>query len=387
VKDIDIVIATDQPETVMEEFVNLPIVAAVTVRGETKTSVRLASGIAADVRCVTDEEFPAALVYFTGSKEHNVALRGRAIRKGFGLNEYGLYRDGDFANPESRVPCPDEASVYRLLELSYIEPELREGKGEIEAAEAGALPELVRLTDIRGLLHQHTNWSDGRNTMEEMVQAAIGLGLEYYGITDHSVSAGYAGGLSIERVRQQHAVIDRLNEELEGRIVLLKGIESDILKDGSLDYPDEILETFDYVVGSLHTFFGLDEAEQTERLVRAVSGKHIRILGHPTARLLLRRDPCVFNMRAVLDAATANDVAVEINANPRRLDIDWRECRAARDRGCRFSVNPDAHDIMELRNTRFGVDMARKGWLTPADVINTMSIVEVRRFLGRERLG
>jgi DNA polymerase (family 10) len=382
VKDIDIVVATGDPEPVMEAFVGLPGVASITGRGETKSSVRLESGLAADLRCVTPAEYPFALMYFTGSKAHNVALRGRAQKLGLRLNEYGLFAEAGGEEAKSAA-CRDEAAIYRKLGLAFVEPELREDTGEIEAAEAGRLPELIAEADIRGLLHQHTNWSDGSSTLEEMIEAAVALGLEYFGITDHSRSAQYARGLTPDRVRQQHEAIDALQATLKGRITLFKGIESDILADGSLDYDEKTLASFDYVVASVHSHFNLAEAEQTARIVKALAHPKVRILGHPTGRLLLERDPYPVKLGEVLAAAAAHDVAVEINASPWRLDLDWREMRAARDRGCRFSINPDAHDTAGLADTRFGVGVARKGWLAAGDVINTWSLARIRKYLHR----
>lgn len=384
IKDIDIVVATDDPAPVMERFVTLPHVESVTGHGETKSSVRLKSGVAADLRCVSDAEYPFALMYFTGSKAHNVAIRGRAVKMGLRLNEYGLYpADVEAADKPKSAACKDEAAIYKTLGLAYVEPELREDTGEIAAAETGVLPELITEKEIRGLLHQHTNWSDGSNTLEEMAQAAIDLGLEYFGITDHSQVAQYARGLQPERVRQQHEAIDALKQKLGDRITLLKGIECDILTDGSLDYSDDILATFDYVIISVHSQFKLSEADQTKRMIKAVSNPYARILGHPTGRLLLSRDPYAVNLRAVLEAAAAHGVAVEINASPYRLDLDWRECRAAKELGCKFSINPDAHTIEGLDDERFGIGVARKGWLTAADVINTWPLAELRGFFAR----
>ncbi|TPW09387.1 MAG: DNA polymerase IV, partial [bacterium] len=339
-KDIDVVVATAAPAPIMEAFTTAPNVEAVTGHGETKSSVRLRSGMAADLRCVSAEEFPFALLYFTGSKAHNVALRGRAQKRGLTLNEYALEKtDGS----GQRVACADEAAIYKALGLAYVEPELREDLGEIEAAETGTLPELIEESDIQGLLHQHTNWSDGQDTLEDMVQAAIDRGLRYFGITDHSQTAGYARGLSPERVREQHQAIDALQKKLGRKIRLFKGIESDILADGRLDYDEKTLAGFDYLVASVHSGFNLSEADQTKRIVTAVSHPKVRILGHPTGRLLLSRDPYAVNLSAVYAACAAHDVAVEINASPYRLDLDWRELRAARQAGCRFSINPDAH--------------------------------------------
>lgn len=386
IKDIDIVVATDDPAPIMAAFVELPGVESIVGHGPTKSSVRFESGVAADLRCVTATEFPFAMLYFTGSKAHNVAIRGRAARRGLRLNEYGLY-PADGGDDAKSLKCRDEAAIYTQLGLSYVEPELREDTGEVAAAEAGTLPELIEEGDIRGLLHQHTNWSDGSNTLEEMARAAIDAGLEYFGITDHSQSAQYARGLQTERVMQQHAAIDALNEKLAGRIVLLKGIECDILTDGSLDYPDDILARFDYIVASVHSQFRLSESDQTKRMIRAVSNPWTRILGHPTGRLLLQRDPYAVNLHAVLEAAAAHGVAVEINASPYRLDLDWRECRGAKELGCRFTINPDAHAVEGLSDMRHGIGVARKGWLTKGDVINTLTLAELRRFFAREQVG
>lgn len=383
IKDLDIVVATDEAAPIMAAFVGLPAVETITGHGPTKSSVRLRSGVAADLRCVSETEFPFALLYFTGSKAHNVAIRGRAAKQGLRLNEYGLY-PAEGGEAAASLPCADEAAIYRRLGLSFVEPELREDTGEVAAAEAGTLPDLIRPEDIRGLLHQHTNWSDGSNTLEEMARAAIDLGLEYFGITDHSQSAQYARGLQPDRVAQQHAAIDALNDKLSGKIVLLKGIECDILTDGALDYSDEILARFDYVVISVHSQFRLSEAEQTKRMIRAVSNPYARILGHPTGRLLLERDPYAVNLHAVLEAAAAHGVAVEINASPYRLDLDWRECRAARELGCRLSINPDAHSVNGLADMRYGIGVARKGWLRAADVINTLPL---KQLLARFRRG
>ncbi|HEX7879165.1 MAG TPA: DNA polymerase/3'-5' exonuclease PolX [Candidatus Eisenbacteria bacterium] len=379
-KDIDIVVAAREAAPIMAAFTSAPNVAAVTGHGETKSSVRLASGMAADLRCVTPEEFPFALMYFTGSKAHNVAMRGRAQKMGWRLNEYALEKND---KPGVMKPCADEAAIYEALGLRYIEPELREDTGELAASEAGTLPRLITDADIRGLLHQHTDWSDGQDTLDEMVRTAAGIGLEFFGITDHSQTAGYARGLSPERVRKQHHAIEALQAVYAGKLRIFKGIESDILPDGRLDYDEETLALFDYLVASVHSSFQLSEADQTARIVRAVSHPKVRILGHPTGRLLLARDPYAVNLSHVFAACAANEVAVEINASPHRLDLDWREIRAAKEAGCRFSINPDAHNTHGLAEERFGVGVARKGWLTAADVINTWDADAIERFLRR----
>jgi DNA polymerase (family 10) len=378
VKDIDIVVATRDAAPIMAAFTSAPNVAAVTGHGDTKSSVRLTSGMAADLRCVTPGEFPFALLYFTGSKAHNVALRGRAQKLGLRLNEYALERTD---KPGVMKPCADEAAIYETLGLRYIEPELREDMGEIDAALAGTLPKLLEEGDIRGLLHQHTDWSDGQDTLDEMVRAAAGIGLRFFSITDHSQTAGYARGLSPERVRKQHAAIEALQAVYAGKLRIFKGIESDILPDGRLDYDEETLALFDYVVASVHSSFQLSEADQTARIVRAVSHPKVRILGHPTGRLLLARDPYAVNLSAVFAACAAHGTAVEINASPHRLDLDWREIRAAREAGCRFSINPDAHSTHGLAEERFGVGVARKGWMTAPEVINTWEVADVEAFL------
>jgi DNA polymerase (family 10) len=379
-KDIDIVVATRDAAPIMAAFVAAPNVDAVTGHGDTKSSVRLSSGMAADLRCVTPEEFPFALMYFTGSKAHNVAMRGRAQKMGLRLNEYALERTD---KPGVTKACADEAGIYAALGLRYVEPELREDLGELAAAEAGTLPKLIEESDIRGLLHQHTDWSDGQDTLDDMVRAAAGIGLKFFGITDHSQTAGYARGLSPERVRKQHEAIAALQSVYAGKLRIFKGIESDILPDGRLDYDEETLALFDYLVASVHSGFQLSEADQTARIVRAVSHPKVRILGHPTGRLLLARDPYAVNLARVFEVCAAHDVAVEINASPHRLDLDWREIRAAREAGCRFSINPDAHNTHGLAEERFGVGVARKGWLTAADVINTWDVEAIERFLHR----
>jgi DNA polymerase (family 10) len=380
-KDIDLVTTAADPEAVMEAFVSDPGVLEVVGRGPTKCSVRLAAGPNADLRVVQAAAYPFALVYFTGSKAHNVALRKRAQAMGMKLNEYALVRESD----GSQVACEDEASVYRALGLPYIPPELREDLGEIEAAEAGRLPQLIVPNDLKGILHCHSNWSDGTNTIEEMAGAARAMGMSYLGLCDHSRTAAYAGGMSIERVAEQHREIDALNARFGETFRVLKGIEVDILADGSLDYPDEVLKTFDLVVASVHSRFNLDRAAQTERMIRAVSNPYVDIVGHPTGRLLLARDPYPLDLYALIDAAAARGVAIEINAHPQRLDLDPAGLRHGLAVGMKTSINPDAHTTAGLTDVVYGIETARRGWCTSGDVLNALTRSDLLAWLSRRR--
>ena len=377
--DIDILIATDEPEAVSEYFVKLPGVAEVIGSGETKSSVRLDSGIQVDLRVVPRASFAFALHYFTGSKEHNTALRQRAKDRGLKLNEYGLVpiEGGD------SIVAADEAELFAALGLRYIEPEMREDQGEIAAAETGELPDLLELGQIRGALHNHSTWSDGANSIEEMARAAKALGWEWIGLSDHSQTAFYAHGLKPDDVLRQQEEIDAVNAKLKG-ITVLKGIESDILPDGSLDYDEKILARFDFVVASVHGNFGLSVEKQTERCVRALENPFTTVLGHPTGRLLLAREGFAVDMDTLIATAAESGACIELNANPHRLDLDWRELRKAKRAGVLLSIGPDAHQVEGLADIRYGVALARKGWLTRGDVLNTRSLTEVRK---RRRAG
>ncbi len=380
IKDLDFVVESDAPETVMEAFVNDPNVERVVGHGETKSSVLLRNGIPADLRVVDRAQFAAALNYFTGSKEHNTHLRGRAKKMGFKLNEYGLFPD----DKETALPCKDEADIYKRLGLRYIEPEMREDQGEIEAAEADELPNLLTMDDVRGVLHCHTTYSDGKSTLAEMARAAQAAGYSYLGICDHSQSAAYAGGLKEADVLRQHEEIDKLNPTFKD-FVIFKGIESDILAKGELDYPDRFLERFDFVVASVHSRFQLSREEMTRRICNAVSHPATAILGHPSGRLLLERDGYEFDLDDVLTTAAEHKVAIEINADPHRLDLDWRFIRQAKKAGCLFAVNPDAHHTSGYDNIPLGVGIARKGWLEAKDVINTLTANEFRAWLASRK--
>ena len=372
VKDIDIVASSSNPKALMERFVGDEEVQEVRGHGETKSSIVLRSGIAADLRVVSDAQYPYALMHFTGSKEHNVALRQRAKDRGLKLNEYGLFKG------EKNIRCADEEAIYEKLELPFIPAEMREDMGEFELEEA---PRLVEMDDIVGMIHCHSTYSDGRATIEEMALGAKDLGYTYLTITDHSQSAVYAGGLTPERVLKQHKEIDALNKKLKG-IRVLKGIESDILSDGSLDYKEDVLKKFELVIASVHSKLDMTEAEATKRVVRAVENPYTKILGHPTGRLLLTREGFSLNWDKVFDACAANRVAIEINANCRRLDLDWRLIRRAKERGLKLSIGPDAHRVESLGDMEYGVGIARKGWLEPEDVLNTLSAGKFLRWCG-----
>jgi DNA polymerase (family 10) len=389
VKDIDLLViaAEDDAPGIMDGFCALEEVERVVGSGPSKSSVLLKQGLQVDLRVVRERQFPFALAYFTGSKEHNVAMRGRAKQKGLKLNEYGLFRmeeELDSKAAKTAVRCASEAEIFAALDLAEIPPELREDRGEVQAAEAGRLPRLVKAEHLRGALHNHSRYSDGAATIEEMALGARALGWEYIGISDHSQSAFYAHGLSPDEVLRQHEEIDELNERLD-RIYIFKGIESDILVDGSLDYDEDLLARFDFVVASVHSRFGLDQLEQTRRCVHAVRNPFTTVLGHPTGRLLLARDPFEVDIEIVLEAAAESQCAVELNANPRRLDLDWRLLRRAEAKGIQISIGPDAHRVEGLSDLRYGVAMARKGWLSQRAVLNTRGLAEMRSYLNARR--
>ncbi|PNR94276.1 histidinol phosphatase [Petrotoga sp. HWH.PT.55.6.1] len=377
VKDIDILATTNDPQKLMEIFVEYDKTRDVIAKGDTKTSITLESGINTDLRVVKDEEYPYALHHFTGSKEHNTAMRHRAKRMGIKMNEYGLFK-GD-----TLIKCQDEEEIFRKLNLSYIPPEIRENMGEIEAAEKGEIPVLIEEKDIKGVFHVHTNYSDGANTLTEMVNGAREIGYKYIGITDHSKSARYAHGLKEEDILRQFDEIDRLNEKYED-IKILKGIESDILKDGSLDYEEDLLKQFDFVIASVHSNFKMSKEEMTERVIKAVKNKYTTILGHLTGRLLLSRDGYDLDVYKVIDACAEYDKIIEINSNPHRLDIDWRYLKYAKEKGVRLAICPDAHRVEGLQDVKYGIGIARKGWLEAKDVINTYDVDKVYEIFKRK---
>lgn len=375
--DLDFLVATDAPEVITEFFTQLPEASKVITHGSTKAQIYLENGLQCDLRAVSTKEFPFALQYFSGSKEHNVAVRSRAKSFGLSLNEYGFtpLRD-DVDVPE----CPTEQEIYRALQLDWVPPELRENRGEIEAAEAGTLPRLVELDNLRGTFHNHTTASDGKHSLLEMAEAAQELGLQYLGIADHSKSSFQANGLYPDRLMRQVAEIRKLNQQWDD-FQLIAGSEVDILKDGSLDYSDDILSQLDYVVASVHSSFTLDEDTMTKRIISAMENPHVTMIGHLTGRLLLKRAPYAVNHEKIIDCAAETGTIIELNASYYRLDMDWRWWKHARDKGVKCAINPDAHHTDHLQFLHYGVRIARKGWLRKEDVINTKTLDEVKMFL------
>lgn len=372
--DLDILVTAPAGRAVMDRFVAYQEVRDVLARGETKSSVRLQSGLQVDLRVVPQDSYGAALLYFTGSKAHNVVLRQLAQQRGLKLNEYGVFR-GD-----KPIAGETEESVYASLGLPWIPPELREGRGEIDAAKAGRLPHLVDLQDLKGDLHAHTRATDGRNSLQEMAEAARLRGLRYFAITDHSRRLTMAKGLDSARLLQQTEAIDRLNATLSG-ITILKGIEVDILEDGNLDLPDEVLGRLDLVVGAVHSRFNLSNRRQTERIMKAMDHPHFSILAHPSGRLIGRREPYEVDMLRIIRKARERRCFLEINAHPERLDLTDIHCRMAKEEGVLLAVNTDAHSMLDLENARFGVGQARRGWLEKTDVLNTRPYAELRKLL------
>ncbi|MFQ5674765.1 MAG: DNA polymerase/3'-5' exonuclease PolX, partial [bacterium] len=381
IKDIDIVASakTEDTEDIMEFFSTQPGVETITAKGPTKCSVVLKKGINADLRVLPDEKYAYVLHHFTGSAEHNTAMRGLAKKKNIKVSEYGLFKnDGEL------IPCKDETEIFAALGLAYIPPELREDNGEIDAAANNAIPKLVEPPDIKGILHCHSTWSDGVNTLEEMARATQEMGYGYFGICDHSEIVVYARGLSPERLKKQHAEIDRINRQFDD-FKILKGTECDIINDGSLDYPDEILSSFDFVVASVHTNLHMSPEDATNRVIKAMQNPYVDILGHPTGRLLSRRDGMPLDMYKIIDAAAEYNVAIELNASPHRFDIDWRYCKYAKEKGVLISINPDAHSIDGLHDMKYGIGIARKGWLEAQNILNALPLEEVERVFKNKR--
>ncbi|MBI1840429.1 MAG: DNA polymerase/3'-5' exonuclease PolX [Verrucomicrobia bacterium] len=387
--DIDFVVSSREPAKVLDFFVGQPGVRQILARGETKASVVLEEGIQADLRVVSDPEFPFALAYFTGSKEHNIVMRQRAIERGFRLNEYGLFQSQkETRDPALCLPCPTEEAIFQALDLQFIPPELREDAGEFLAAAEGRIPRLIEWTDLHGSLHNHTNWSDGSETLDQVAAHVHELGCDYWAITDHSKSSVQARGLTPERLREQILAIGRVNQGFKDEgsdFRLLTGSEVDILAEGRLDFDDELLAQLDVVVASIHSGFSHNEAEMTRRLIRAAENRWVHMLGHLTGRLLLKRESYAVNQRAVIDACAETGTWIELNASPQRLDLDWRLWSYARKKGVKCVINCDAHRNAHVGYLTLGAAVARKGWLTREDVINTLPLPQLRRELARKR--
>ena len=388
--DVDLLAEFDGDGTgVVEHFTRYPGAERVEAAGGTKGNLILPSGLSIDLRVIPPRSFGAALQYFSGSKEHNVAMRTRAVRKGLRVNEWGVFRVPEGADPETlgkedgeRLAGASEEDVYAALGMAWVPPELRENRGEVEAALDGDLPRLVSLDDIRGDLQMHSTWSDGKASLEEMARACEARGYAYFAITDHSQAMAMVQGLTPERAREQWAEIAEVQDRVPG-IRVLKSAEVDILKDGSLDLPDEILEELDVVVVSVHSFMELDQKAMTERVLRAVEHPLVDILAHPTGRLLNRREPFAMDVETVLTAAAEYQVAVELNANPNRLDFSDVHVYRAKELGVKVVISTDAHAPRGLENMRFGVDQARRGWLEPGDVVNTLPLDDFLAWLDR----
>ena len=376
VKDLDLIVSSPRPQEVMKAFTTAPQVEKVVSHGETKSSVLLSGGLPCDLRVVPPESWATALAHFTGCKEHNIALRQRAIDRGLHLSEWGLFKQGS----KKTLPLKEEKDLHRALGLDYMPPEIREDQGEIEAAEKKKLPILITYDEIRGCLHNHTVASDGQDTLEAMAKAGADLGLEWLGIADHSRSSFQAHGLDEKKLLSQVEAIRAYNKK-KPACTLLAGTECDILKGGKLDFPDSILAALDYVIASIHAGFSSDEKDNTSRLIRAMENPRVTCLGHPTGRLLLEREPYPLNMTEVLKVAAATGTWIELNCNPWRLDLDWRWWHRARDLGVLCCLNPDAHQTGHLRFLDLGVTVARKGWLRAQDVVNTRTLAQLRKLL------
>jgi len=377
--DLDILASSDYPDEVMDYFVNYVNVQRVLMKGSTKTSVLLNDGLQVDLRVVKPDSYGAALQYFTGSKEHNVKMRSIAIKKGFKLNEYGLFDK----ETDKYIAGRGEEDVYNKLGLSYIEPELRENRGEIEAAVEDKLPRIVDYDDIRGDLHVHSLWSDGSDPIETIAEYARKRGYEYVGITDHSQSLKIAQGLSEERVIKKIDEIKRINKKYSDFRVLC-GTECDIKPNGSLDYSDKILKKFDFVCIGIHTGFKMNKNDMTRRIIAGMENENVDFLAHPTGRLIGRRDPFEVDIEQIIDVARSTSVFLEINSFPDRLDLDDMHAKLAKEKGVRFVIGTDAHNVNHLSFMRFGVATARRGWLEKKDILNTYSLREIKKSLGRD---
>jgi DNA polymerase (family 10) len=382
VRDIDILITSSNPYDVMKTFVHLPDAKEVLMHGPTKSSIITSEGIQVDLRVVEDESFGAALAYFTGSKEHNIHLREMAVKKGLKINEYGIFREKD----NKRLGGKNEEDIYNILGLQYVQPEMREDMGEIEAALNNALPKLIELKDMRGDLHVHTNQSDGNHTVEELISAAKEKGYEYIAITDHSKGLGIARGLNEERLMEEKKEIEAINKRLRG-FKLLTGIEVDIRSDGRMDFSDEILSKMDIVVASIHSGFRQSKEQLTKRLITAMKNPYVSIIAHPTGRLIGERDPYEVDMDYILKIAKETETALEINAYPLRLDLNDIHAKKAKELGIKLVISTDTHLASQFDYMPYGVSIARRGWIEKKDVLNALSYEKLIKGLRRKRAG
>ena len=385
--DIDFLVSAKDSADIMEAFTTRDGILSVLAAGDTKASVLLEGGIQADLRVVDDSEYASALAYFTGSKEHNIVMRSRAIERGLRLNEYGLFKSKEETrDPKLRLDCKTEEDIFAALDLTYVPPELREDRGEFDAAENGDIPRLIEWTDLKGSLHNHSNWSDGHESLEEIAAHMSNLGCAYWAITDHSKASFQANGLDEGRIKKQLKEIAKINQKLEDdgdAFRLLSGIEVDVLKKG-LDFDDDLLSQLEVVVASMHVA-GSDEKDNTKRLIAAAENPHVHMLGHLSGRLLLERAPQKLNQQAVIDACAETGTWIELNANPYRFDLDWRQWQYAKSRGVKCVINCDAHRNEHAGFLRLGTAIARKGWLTKADVMNTLPLAKLRKELAKKR--
>ena len=374
--DIDILVVSARPEDVMDAFTSLEDVEDVIAKGETKSSV-IIKGINADLRVVDAASFGAAAHYFTGSKHHNIRIRELGLKSGLKINEYGIFRG------EERIGGEREEDVFASVGLAYIPPELREDRGEVEAAKDNKIPKLVETSDLKGDLHVHTNWSDGKNSIEEMAEAALALGYEYIAVADHSPAVGIAGGLNEEKIPKRQEEIERANERFKDEgvnFMVLNSVEADIKSDFSMDFPDDVLKAMDVVVGAVHSKFSQDRTTMTKRIVAAMENPHVDIIAHPTGRLLGKREPYEVDMERLMEAAKDTGTILELNSFPARLDLNDIHCKMAKEYGVLIAISTDAHDTIQMQAVRrYGVATARRGWLEPKDVVNTSGLEEVMK--------
>ncbi len=378
VRNINLVLSTHRPQEVLTAFSKLPEVEVAQFKNKTSGRYSLLSGVEVDLRTTADQAFPYSLFHFTGSLAHWNSMSEKAKAMGFSLTVEGLHRN------DRLISCKGEDGIFTALGLDFIPPELRENQGEIEASVIHQLPRLIEEQDIKGIFHIHSFYSDGKNSIRSMAQASKKMGFSYIGLSDHSRSAYYAGGLTLEKLKKQWKEVDQVNQEMDG-LTLFKGIESDILPDGSLDYEEGVLKQFDFVIASVHSHFNMSREEMTQRVIKAIRNPYTTILAHPTGRLLLAREPYAIDMMRIIVEASRSGVAIELNAHPYRLDIDWRLCKDAKEKGVKIAINPDAHDEEGLRDTYYGVGIGRKGWLEPGDILNTMDPEEMKAFLERRK--